>query len=81
MMIYSVLDNLAQRYTRPFLIETEQEAIRLFKMSINDPKNDLMYNNPEDYSLWALGTFDERTGKIDHELKKIVDGRAVKKEE
>lgn len=81
MMIFSVHDNLANKFGKPFFIDSEEEAKRLFKMTVNDPKNELIYNNPEDYSLWLIGNFDERTGLITGEgAIKLVDARAVKKE-
>lgn len=81
MIILSVRDNLANRYGKPFFIANEAEGMRLFKMTVNDPKNDLIYNNPEDFELWKLGYFDERSGKITFDPEKLADGKAVKKED
>lgn len=81
MMIFSVQDNMANKFGKPFFIDSEDEAKRLFKITVNDPRNELIYNNPEDYSLWLIGSFNERTGVITGEgATKLVDARAVKKE-
>lgn len=80
MIILSVFDNLANKYSTPFFIETEAEGLRLFKMTVNDPKNTLIFDNPEDYSLYKLGYFDERTGSINFQPEKLADAKSVKKE-
>lgn len=79
--IVAVEDNLAKKFGAPFVCESDEEALRLFKMTVNDKRNDLIYNNPEDYALWSLGEYDERTGLIIPEPNKIADAKSVKKEE
>ena len=81
MTILSVRDNLANKYGQPFFIASEVEGMRLFKMTVNDKANRLIYDNPEDYELWKLGYFDERSGKITYNPEKLADGKAVKKED
>lgn len=81
MTILAVRDNLANKFGQPFFIASESEGMRLFKMTVNDPKNDLIYKNPEDFELYRLGYYDERSGKITYDPEKLADGRAVKKED
>ena len=80
MIIVSVEDNLAKNFANPFFVEKEDEAIRMFKLAVNDSKNDMLYNFPEDYALWYLGEFDNKTGLIIPEPRKIIDAKALRKD-
>ena len=64
MFFYSVFDKAIQAYTRPFIMRSNGEALRSFMNEVLDNVESPMNRHPEDYGLFRLGTFDERTGMI-----------------
>lgn len=76
---YAIYDNVSELYGIPVLFQNEKMATRWFKDVINDPKgNETIFNNPNDFELWKLGTFDNSTGAIEPMISKIVNGTSVK---
>lgn len=61
--MYSIYDSKAKVYNRPVFLHSDPEAERMLKMSVQDP-NSLISKFPEDYDLFAIGTYDDQTGKI-----------------
>ena len=75
--IYTVKDELTNRFMQPTFIESENEAKRLFKHQINNIE--LWKSNAEDFSLYKIGTFDQKTGTIiGINPEKIIGGRSVR---
>ena len=73
---YAVKDETANRFMTPSLIMSENEAKRAFKSQVNNIQ--IWKDNPEDFSLYKLGNFDEETGTIiGIKPEKIVGGRSV----
>lgn len=65
MRIFSCYDSKAEAYLNPFLLRSRGEALRSFENVVNTPDNNSwIYKNPEDYTLFEIGEFDERTGVI-----------------
>lgn len=61
--LYSVLDKKASAYLPVFLARTDQEAMRMMKMTLlrgPSPFSDF----PEDYHLYTLGEFDDEHGTL-----------------
>lgn len=79
MMVFSIFDNLSGIYSTPMFFRNESEAERFFSNLVNNKNESLVYTNPEDYSLYKLGTFDERTGVLNSEYVKINNALAYKK--
>lgn len=77
---YSIYDNLAQQFLTPVLFDNDNMALRWFKGVVNDSKNETIYNNPEDYEFYLVGSFNFSTGEVIGENVKLVDGKAVKNE-
>lgn len=76
MEFYAIKDETANRFMSPSLIATEDEAKRAFKSQVNNIQ--IWKDNPEDFSLYRLGSFDETTGTIIGIVpEKIVNGRSV----
>lgn len=73
--IYAVKDELTNKFMQPFYYETDSEATRTFKTNVNNIK--IWHDNPSDYSLYRLGSFDQSNGNITSELEKVVNGRSV----
>lgn len=72
---YAVKDELANRFLAPTLMNSEAEAKRQFKTQINNI--DLWKDNASDFSLFALGTYNDETGELNSNVEKITSGRAV----
>ena len=62
--IYCVRDVKAG-YMSPIYKQNDELAIRDFKFLANDDSSNIVNQFIEDKELWFLGTFDERTGKIE----------------
>ena len=78
-MMYSVKDELTGKFHNPMFLPNsdvvEDEIKRLFRTQVNNTT--LWKENPEDFSLWCLGSFDDTTGVHTSEATKICDGRSV----
>ena len=66
---------MAAAYLTPFFYHKEGQAVRAFKDIINQPDH-LFSRNPEDYTLYQVGEWDEITGEVTHLdiSKKIING-------
>lgn len=77
--MYSVKDELTGKYMNPMFIEeseiAEKQAIRDFKTNVNAIK--LWRDNPNDYSLYLVGKFDDEAGAEATVNTKIISGRSV----
>lgn len=84
-LMYSVKDEMTNKYMNPMFIESgttekEQEesdrlAIRQFKSSLNSIQ--LWKDNPNDYSLYRVGIFDDEQGAAAIPVSKVSSGRSV----
>lgn len=65
MEIYVVKDTKAQTYGMPFFQRNHVTATRAIANEVRraDPTNTI-YTNPEDFELYAIGTFDTDTGRV-----------------
>lgn len=61
--IYTIRDNLALAYNRPFFERTDQTAKRALKQAIKQDEN--YREHTEDYALYSIGTFDDNTAAIE----------------
>lgn len=72
MDLYSVRDERASCSYEPQIFKTQVDAIRFFDQAIQN-KNTMINKYPDDFTLYKIGTFDERTGVItDVKVEKIV---------
>lgn len=78
-LMYSVKDELTGKFMSPMFVEkddhAEQQAVRQFKSNLNNIK--LWRDNPNDYSLYSVGIFDDMSGAKAIPVNKIIDGRSV----
>ena len=72
---YAVKDELSQTFLSPVLMNSEAEAKRQFKSQINNIP--IWKDNPSDFSLYCLGSFNQETGELIGSPTKIVGGRSV----
>jgi hypothetical protein len=62
-IMYVAYDCKSESYTPPMLHLARGDAIRSFTQAVND-KSTLVGLNPEDFTLFEVGTYDERTGEF-----------------
>lgn len=78
-VMYSVKDELTQKFMNPMFVENEEYsesmAIRQFKSNMNNIK--LWKDNPNDYSLYRVGIFNDETGAEACVIEKVISGRSV----
>jgi hypothetical protein len=64
--VYSIFDVAAGAYARPFFLQSDAAAMRLFGDEAVGADNPISAH-PEDYSLFRIGTFDDQKGRIEGE--------------
>lgn len=76
--LYAVYDSKAVVFSQPFQAPNEHVAARDFARAVNDPQSDL-FHSPADFSLVAVGTFNDDTGVLESKpLQTITTASAVK---
>lgn len=77
--MYSVKDELTGKLMNPLFIEegdmADKLAERQFKSQVNNIQ--LWKDNPNDYSLYCVGIFDDQAGAEAVPVTKICSGRSV----
>jgi len=79
--ICTVKDRAADAYGRPMFVPSTGVAIRSFSDEINRNNADnQLYNHPDDFDLYELGSFDDNTGLFSlYEQPKLLSlGKQVK---
>lgn len=61
--ICSIFDVKAEAWLVPMFFQGKGQAVRSFNDAVNDPGTEFG-KHPEDYTLFLLGEFDERSGYI-----------------
>lgn len=74
--IVAVKDELTETFLQPTFGENLEALQRIFKTQINTLP--IWKDNPTDFSLYLLGHFDQKSGIIIPEMKKIISGHTVK---
>lgn len=70
--IFIVHDSKALCYGNPMVLKSPGEAVRSFTEVANDPST-VIGKNPEDFTLFEIGEYDERLGDIlVYEVKKSL---------
>ena len=79
-LILAVKDELTGLFFQPIFCKSEAEGKRWFEFVLND--NKIWKSNAAMYSLYKLGTFNDKEGIKDYPtVELIVGGLSVKKEE
>ena len=74
MKLFTIKDTKADYYMQPQLYRNSLEAQRACENSVNDQKDSLFAKNCEDFVLFEIGEWDERTGQIiPCDKKHVVD--------
>lgn len=76
--LYTIYDSAAEVHSPPHMILNHGAAIRVFTELCNDPKTQ-PGKNPEHFSLWYLGSYNELNGcfKADLAPLRIISGMEV----
>lgn len=70
--IYSVMDSSTGVYALPYYSERDESAIRMFAMLVNDSRNVLINQHPEDFVLYRIGEFDDDLGVVTGDVPVII---------
>lgn len=73
--VIAVRDTRVEAYMQPNTMRHKGQAIRGFQDEANraDPQN-MIYQHPEDFELWQLGTFDDETGQFQNQPERLLRG-------
>lgn len=71
--VYSIFDAAVGTFARPFFMANNGQAMRAFDDEVNNVDSTIN-KHPEHFSLYLLGTYDDKTGMFtqDAEPKHIV---------
>lgn len=73
--VYSIFDKAVNAYMRPFFMQSDGQALRMFIDEVSKDDSELG-KHPEDYSLFLIGWFEDRAGEICKEEVPKCLGRA-----
>ena len=62
--VMAAFDKKARTYLTPFFVAHEDIAVRALSNAVNGGGQEPIARNPEDFSLWLLGTFDDDSAKF-----------------
>lgn len=65
--IYTVFDSAVGAYMRPFVMQSDGQAVREFMDQAKNPET-VVSRHPEDYALFRVGMFDDNKGELVHEI-------------
>jgi len=71
--LYSIKDNTAEYFTKMFPSPNDATALRTIKNTLIDPNSKELefVKNPDQFTLYKIGSFDDNTGEITPELTKM----------
>ena len=61
--IYSIYDTATAAYMRPFFLQSDGQATRMFGDLAQNADHEVG-QHPEDYSLYRIGIYDDQTAKL-----------------
>ena len=77
MILYAIFDKTADNYFDGTIVTfpAEPVAIRSFSNALKTGKGlpPIMIDNPSDFSLWQVAVFDEKTGVVTADKKKVLE--------
>lgn len=78
-LMCAVKDELNETFLNPVFSPDEKDILRLFEYQVNNTP--LWKDNASDFSIYQLGYYNEITGEVRGEMKKIAGGRSVLRKE
>lgn len=76
LVIMAAYDKKAQAYMTPFFVNNALLGLRAFKDAANSPESPVC-KNPEDFSLFRLGTFDDNTARMELVVQPEIVAEAI----
>lgn len=77
--IYSIKDIKCDAFMPLFVMQNDIQAMRAFYQTTEDPTTQLN-KYPEDFVLFKIGNFDDKTGHLYEDLKYLISAIGVKNE-
>ena len=74
--VYSIFDEKANLFARPYYFAQDGEAIRAFGNGVQDPKS-MMSKHASDFKLYKIGTFEEETAELTSTQPPVYLSKAV----
>lgn len=74
--VFTVFDSKVGAYGNPIFLRSKGEALRVFEHTVNTPDHQFA-KNPEDFTLFELGSFDEEKAKFVLNSTPISIGLAI----
>lgn len=71
LQIISIYDAALGAYMQPSFVASNGVALRSFSDLVNNPQSEIS-KHPEDYALYALGTFNDVDGEFFVEQPKVL---------
>lgn len=80
LMIYAVRDRATDQFGNPMFLVASGQAIRSFTDEVNRAdKDNQIFNHPDDFDLYELGSYETSTGLFDvHVPEQVCIGKNVK---
>jgi len=80
LFVYAVRDRATVQFGNPMFMIAEGQCIRSFSDEVNRAGQDnQLFNHPDDFDLYRLGTFDTATGMFVTSVPEVVVlGKSVK---
>lgn len=80
-VVVAVFDSAAKGFARPAFVPSVGAAMRSFGDEVNRAdKDNVMYQHPEDFSLYELGVYDDGFGSFTllEQNKLLITGKSVR---
>lgn len=61
--VYSIFDSAASAFVQPFMMHNDGLAIRAFQDNVNAKEENNISKHPEQFTLFKLGEFDDKTAQ------------------
>lgn len=61
--VFSIFDNAAKVYNKPFFLKNRYEAVRMFGDLVRDEQS-MLSKHPQDFSLFHVGSFDDESAEL-----------------
>lgn len=68
---YVLHDITSETHTYPFFASNNQVAKRITQNMVKQPGS-IIYDNPEDFRLYCIGTYDDATALFEHCEKQFI---------
>lgn len=79
LVIFAIRDRATDSFGNPMFLMAEGQALRSFTDEVNRAdKDNQLYQHPDDFDLYTLGSFETNTGEFEtHSPRMVVAGKTV----